>query len=32
MSKEVFDRGLAIRKQVLGAEFVEKAFAGDRRL
>ena len=26
MSKEVFDRGLAIRKQVLGAEFVEKSF------
>ncbi len=27
MSKEVFDRGLAIRKQVIGAEFVEKSFA-----
>jgi 4-carboxymuconolactone decarboxylase len=27
MSKEVFDRGLAIRKSVLGAEFVEKSFA-----
>ena len=28
MSKEVFDRGLAIRKEVLGKEFVEKSFAG----
>ena len=27
MSKEVFDRGFAIRKSVLGAEFVEKSFA-----
>lgn len=27
MSKDVFDRGLAIRKDVLGAEFVEKSFA-----
>lgn len=27
MSNEVFERGLAIRKEVLGAEFVEKAFA-----
>jgi 4-carboxymuconolactone decarboxylase len=27
MNKEVFDRGLAIRKKVLGAEFVEKSFA-----
>ena len=26
MSKEVFDRGLAIRKKVLGAEFVENSF------
>jgi 4-carboxymuconolactone decarboxylase len=26
MSKEVFDRGLAIRKEVLGTEFVEKSF------
>ena len=26
MSKEVFDRGLAIRKDVLGKEFVEKSF------
>jgi 4-carboxymuconolactone decarboxylase len=26
MSKEVFERGLAIRKDVLGAEFVENAF------
>ena len=26
MSKEVFERGLAIRKEVLGAEFVEKSF------
>jgi 4-carboxymuconolactone decarboxylase len=28
MNKEVFDRGLAIRKEVLGKEFVEKSFAG----
>jgi len=27
MSKEVFDRGMVIRKKVLGAEFVEKSFA-----
>jgi 4-carboxymuconolactone decarboxylase len=27
MSKDVFDKGLAIRKSVLGAEFVEKSFA-----
>lgn len=27
MSKEVFDRGLAIRKDVLGKEFVEKSLA-----
>lgn len=27
MSKEVFDRGLDIRKSVLGAEFVEKSLA-----
>jgi 4-carboxymuconolactone decarboxylase len=27
MSKEIFDRGLAIRKDVLGKEFVEKSFA-----
>lgn len=27
MNKEVFDRGLAIRKEVLGKEFVEKSFA-----
>jgi 4-carboxymuconolactone decarboxylase len=27
MSKDVFDRGLAIRKDVLGKEFVEKSFA-----
>jgi hypothetical protein len=27
MSKEIFDRGLAIRKKVPGAEFVEKFFA-----
>ncbi len=27
MSKEVFDRGLAVRKDVLGKEFVEKSFA-----
>jgi 4-carboxymuconolactone decarboxylase len=26
MNKEVFDRGLAIRKEVLGNEFVEKSF------
>jgi 4-carboxymuconolactone decarboxylase len=26
MSKEVFDRGLSIRKKVLGAEFVENSF------
>ena len=26
MNKEVFDRGLAIRKEVLGKEFVEKSF------
>ena len=26
MSKEVFERGLEIRKSVLGAEFVEKSF------
>jgi 4-carboxymuconolactone decarboxylase len=26
MSKEVFERGLAIRKEVLGAEFVENSF------
>jgi 4-carboxymuconolactone decarboxylase len=26
MSKEVFERGLAIRKDVLGKEFVEKSF------
>jgi 4-carboxymuconolactone decarboxylase len=26
MNKEVFDRGLAIRKDVLGKEFVEKSF------
>lgn len=26
MSTEVFERGLAIRKEVLGAEFVEKSF------
>ena len=26
MSKEIFDRGLAIRKDVLGKEFVEKSF------
>lgn len=25
MSREVFDRGLAIRKEVLGAEYVEKS-------
>jgi len=28
MSKEVFDRGLEIRKSVLGAEFVEASFRG----
>ena len=27
MNKEVFERGLAIRKSVLGKEFVEKSFA-----
>jgi 4-carboxymuconolactone decarboxylase len=27
VSKETFDRGLEIRKSVLGAEFVEKSFA-----
>ncbi|WP_027035703.1 carboxymuconolactone decarboxylase family protein [Mesorhizobium ciceri] len=27
MSKEVLERGLAIRKEVLGKEFVEKSFA-----
>lgn len=27
MTNEVFDRGFAIRKKVLGAEFVEKSFA-----
>lgn len=27
MSKEVFERGLAIRKETLGKEFVEKSFA-----
>ncbi|MCB1516485.1 MAG: carboxymuconolactone decarboxylase family protein [Hyphomicrobiaceae bacterium] len=27
MTSEVFDRGLAIRKDVLGADFVEKSFA-----
>ena len=27
MNKDVFDRGLAIRKEVLGKEFVEKSFA-----
>ena len=26
MSKEVFEKGLKIRKEVLGAEFVEKSF------
>lgn len=25
MSQEMFERGLAIRKEVLGAEYVEKA-------
>lgn len=28
MDKETFDRGLEIRKSVLGAEFVDKAIAG----
>jgi 4-carboxymuconolactone decarboxylase len=28
MGKETFDRGLAIRKEVLGAEHVERALAG----
>jgi 4-carboxymuconolactone decarboxylase len=28
MDKETFERGLEIRKSVLGAEFVEKAIAG----
>ena len=27
MDKEMFERGLAIRRQVLGAEFVDSAFA-----
>jgi 4-carboxymuconolactone decarboxylase len=27
MNKEIFDRGLAIRKKVLGADFVEKSLA-----
>jgi len=27
VDKETFEKGLAIRKQVLGAEFVEKSFA-----
>jgi len=27
MNKEIFDRGLAIRKEVLGKEFVENSFA-----
>src|SRR3546814_9609271 len=27
MSQEVFDRGMAIRKSVLGKDFVEKSFA-----
>lgn len=27
MSKEVFERGMAVRKEVLGKEFVEKSFA-----
>jgi 4-carboxymuconolactone decarboxylase len=27
MSKEVFEKGLAIRKETLGEEFVEKSFA-----
>ena len=26
MSKETYDKGLKIRKEVLGAEFVENAF------
>ena len=28
MGKETFDQGLAIRKEVLGAEHVERSFAG----
>lgn len=28
MSKDVFDKGFEIRKSVLGADFVEKSFAG----
>jgi 4-carboxymuconolactone decarboxylase len=28
MGKDVFDKGFEIRKSVLGAEFVEKSFAG----
>ena len=28
MNKELFDKGLAIRKSVIGAEFVDKALAG----
>ena len=27
MSKEIYDRGLKVRKEVLGAEYVEKSFA-----
>jgi 4-carboxymuconolactone decarboxylase len=27
MSKDVFEKGLAIRKETLGEEFVEKSFA-----
>ena len=27
MNKELFDKGLAIRKSVIGAEFVDKALA-----
>ena len=27
VDKETFERGLAIRKEVLGAEFVERSFA-----
>ena len=27
MSKEIYDRGLELRKSVLGAEYVEKSFA-----
>ncbi len=27
MNKELFDKGLAIRKSVIGADFVDKAFA-----